>query len=163
MAEIDIASSFSSEACLFRPAAVEDMPSLAQLYRLAIITALPQWPVLHTPEEDREHFRNELFQRSSVWIVELHQGLAGFIAFRPGWVDQLHVHPNHQGQMLGSRLLNLAKSRAATPELRLWTFQCNTRARRFYEKHGFEVERLTDGAGNEEKLPDVLYVWTRPT
>ena len=41
----------------------------------------------------------------------------------------------------------------------LWTFQDNARARRFYEARGFVAEEFTDGAGNEEKTPDVRYVW----
>ncbi len=163
MTENDNASSTSNEACVFRRAVAEDMPSVARLYRLAISTALPLLPALHTPEEDREHFCHTVFQQTSVWMVELNQKLAGFIAFRPGWVDQLHVHPDHQGRKLGSRLLDLAKARSATPELRLWTFQCNNPARRFYAAHGFEVERMTGGTDNEEKQPDVLYVWTRPS
>ena len=43
--------------------------------------------------------------------------------------------------------------------LTLWTFQRNLRARRFYEANGFVAVRETDGAGNEEKEPDVLYRW----
>jgi len=44
-------------------------------------------------------------------------------------------------------------------ELKLWTFQRNTNARRFYEKHGFIADRMTDGMGNEEREPDMRYVW----
>ena len=32
---------------------------------------------------------------------------------------------------------------------------------RFYEHHGFRIERETDGAGNEERQPDALYFWER--
>ena len=46
--------------------------------------------------------------------------------------------------------------------LQLWAFQRNTAARAFYEAHGFTVQRLTDGSGNEEGEPDVLYAWSRP-
>ncbi len=37
--------------------------------------------------------------------------------------------------------------------------QRNNRARAFYERHGFRVARMTDGADNEEREPDILYVW----
>ena len=43
--------------------------------------------------------------------------------------------------------------------LDLWVFQKNDGARRFYERHGFELVRLTDGAGNMEQEPDALYRW----
>ena len=46
--------------------------------------------------------------------------------------------------------------------MRLWTFQRNQRARRFYERRGFRLVLLTDGADNEEKEPDALYEWRRP-
>ena len=42
---------------------------------------------------------------------------------------------------------------------RLWTFQDNAGARRFYDRHGLRAVELTDGAGNEEKMPDVRYAW----
>jgi len=41
--------------------------------------------------------------------------------------------------------------------VRLWTFQQNTGSRRFYERHGFEPVRTTDGRDNEERCLDVLY------
>ncbi len=41
--------------------------------------------------------------------------------------------------------------------LRLYTFQPHTRARKFYEHHGFVAIEFTDGRSNEEGVPDVLY------
>jgi hypothetical protein len=44
--------------------------------------------------------------------------------------------------------------------LQLWTFQRNSRARGFYEARGFNLIERTDGARNEEREPDALYLWT---
>ena len=63
------------------------------------------------------------------------------------------------GGFLGSRLVELAKSRRPAG-LQLWTFVTNIEARRFYERHGFVAAEMTDGSGNEEKEPDVRFVWT---
>ena len=41
--------------------------------------------------------------------------------------------------------------------IRLYTFQTHSLARRFYERHGYKAIEFTDGQGNEEKCPDVLY------
>ena len=72
------------------------------------------------------------------------------------WVNQLYIAPSHVGQGIGSRLLAHALASVALP-VRLYTFQANTRARSFYERHGFKAIALTDGSGNEEHCPDVLY------
>ncbi len=48
--------------------------------------------------------------------------------------------------------------RSLRPErLEPWVFQENDGARRFYERHGFQLVRLTDGAGNTEQEPDARY------
>jgi ribosomal protein S18 acetylase RimI-like enzyme len=60
------------------------------------------------------------------------------------------------GLGIGSRLLDCALATAPRP-IRLYTFQQNTGARRFYERNGFLPIRFTDGAANEEQCPDVLY------
>jgi GNAT superfamily N-acetyltransferase len=84
------------------------------------------------------------------------------MSLKPGWVDQLYVAPDRLGEGIGRRLLELAQSRAGADGLQLWTFQVNERARRFYERNGFELAEMTDGSGNEEREPDVRYVW-RPS
>jgi ribosomal protein S18 acetylase RimI-like enzyme len=60
---------------------------------------------------------------------------------------------------LGTILLEQAKLTLSAP-IRLYTFQENVDARRFYTRHGFKEIELTDGALNEEKVPDVLLEWT---
>ena len=60
---------------------------------------------------------------------------------------------------VGSSLLGRAKE--LRPQgLYLWVFQKNTGAIRFYERHGFRLVKLTDGAENMEREPDARYEWT---
>jgi len=138
---------------------LDDMPSVACIHRLAFFGAMPHMPVLHTPEEDLAYFSSVVFPHAPIWVGEHSGVVAGFIAFRPGWVDHLYVHPDRQGCGIGRALLELAQNTERA--LRLWTFQCNLRARGFYEHHGFRIEQETDGANNDERQPDVLYHWTR--
>ena len=44
-----------------------------------------------------------------------------------------------------------------TPVLRLYTFQCNVGARRFYERAGFAAVEFGNGSNNEESEPDIRY------
>jgi GNAT superfamily N-acetyltransferase len=119
--------------------------------------SLPYLPELHTPQEDLRFFADKLLPGNEVWLAEEGGGVLGYIAFHPGWIAHLYVHPDHQGRGVGPRLLERAL--ADSGERRLWTFQRNARARTFYEARGFELERLTDGADNEEREPDALYLW----
>jgi ribosomal protein S18 acetylase RimI-like enzyme len=142
-----------------RRAILGDMAAVARIRRLAFFHAMPHMPVLHTPEDDLTFFSTVVFPGAEIWLSERSGVPAGFLAFRPGWVDHLYVHPDHQGCGIGNTLLALAQF--SEPSLRLWTFQCNLRARRFYEQRGFRIERETDGADNEERQPDILYSWSR--
>jgi putative acetyltransferase len=92
-----------------------------------------------------------------VWGAAQGDALAGFVAFREGWIHQFYVLPNQQRRGLGSALLRVAKS--ASSSLSLWTFWRNMLARWFYEARGFVVIKMTDGTDNEELEPDVLYRW----
>jgi ribosomal protein S18 acetylase RimI-like enzyme len=142
-----------------RRATLADLAPVARIHRLAFFRAMPHMPVLHTPDEDLAFYSTVVFPSAQIWLCERSGEAAGFIVFRSGWVDHLYVHPDHQGCGIGSALLALAQS--AECSLHLWTFQCNLQARRFYEGRGFRIERETDGAGNEERQPDILYCWTR--
>lgn len=142
-----------------RKLTLADMSAAAAVHRASFNQALPKLAGLHTPEEDRAFYRAQVFPACQVWGAEKQSKLVGIIAFREEWIDQLYVLPDAQGRGVGSDLLEIAQD--AFPLLHLWTFQCNTRARRFYELNGFVALRVTDGSGNEEKEPDVLYRWER--
>jgi hypothetical protein len=68
------------------------------------------------------------------------------------------VHPSRFNSGTGHKLFEQV-TKQHPQGFQLWAFQQNTGARRFYERHGCALEKLTDGADNEEKLPDALYVW----
>ena len=115
-------------------------------------------PQLHTGAEDIAHMGN-LIDRGWITVCENKGLVCGFIALDAECIQSLYVKGSEQNAGIGRVLLDWAKSQSA--RLELWTFQANEGAQRFYRAHGFtEVER-TDGAGNEEGLPDVKYVWTR--
>ncbi|WP_150308078.1 GNAT family N-acetyltransferase [Planctomonas psychrotolerans] len=137
----------------------DDADEIAEVLRVSRVTAMPWLPVVHTPEEDRAWVRAVLLPEHTVWVAEQDARIVGVLAIRPGWLDQLYVLPDAQGAGIGTRMLRIARD-ANPGELRLWAFQGNERARRFYERAGFVVERMTDGADNEERAPDVLYRWT---
>ena len=127
---------------MLRQFKLDDMDAAARVVRTAFDQALPSLAGLHTPEEDQWFFRERVF-----------------IAFREGWIDQLYVLPEAQRRGVGKDLLQVAQN--AFDRLQLWTFQRNAPARRFYKARGFALIQETDGAGNEEKEPDALYLWTR--
>jgi putative acetyltransferase len=136
-----------------------DMDAAALVHRTAFDAALPWLAGLHTPAEDRSFFRERVFTACDVWGAFENAEMAGMIAFRQDWIDQLYVLPQHQARGFGTDLLRIAQAEQA--RLQLWTFQRNAPARHFYEARGFVLQRETDGAGNEEKEPDALYLWTR--
>jgi GNAT superfamily N-acetyltransferase len=133
------------------------MDQAAAVHRASFDHALPTLAGLHTPEEDRRFFRERLFPTCQLWGCFHNQELVGIVAFRDGWIDQLYVMPSLQGRGVGTALLRVAQRGSRC--LSLWTFQRNAAARRFYEKHGFILIKVTDGAGNEEKEPDGMYTW----
>ena len=83
---------------------------------------------------------------------------AGMMVLGDGSIEQLYLDPAHRGRGLGDRFVALAKE-LSPGGLELWTFQVNSPAHRFYERHGFTAAERTDGSGNEEREPDVRYVW----
>lgn len=131
----------------------------AAIHRRAVAT-IPGYPVdLHSADEFVAFYRTTVLADCAVWGAFEDGLLQGHIAFRSGWIDHLYVYPHAHGRHIGSGLLDLAKARQS--ELRLRTFQANAGARRFYERHGFGIESMTDGDANEEKMPDICYIWRR--
>jgi putative acetyltransferase len=134
----------------------QDAEDVARLFRAVRRACLPYLPELHTADEDLWFFRNRVFVECEVWVAGAMQG---FVAFRKGWVDHLYVRPEFHGQGIGTALL--ARAMQNHSPLRLWAFQRNTAAIRFYLARGFREIARTDGRTNEEREPDVLMEWTR--
>ena len=143
----------------YRRLELNDMDAAAAVHRVAFLDALPMFQGLHTPEEDRRYFREQVFPVCEVWGAFYENTLVGIVAFRRDWIDQLYVLPGAQRRGVGSGLLQIARS--AFPSFNAWTFQRNAVARNFYESRGFVKIKETDGAGNAEKEPDILYFWSR--
>jgi len=135
-----------------------DADAIAALFATSrrLLTFLPD---LHTVEEDQAFVRDRVLVDYRVSVAERGGTILGFIAELDGWVEHLYVEATELGTGVGSVLLADAQSR--NHELQLWCFADNSRARAFYEKHGFVAVKFTEGADNEEKTPDILYRWTR--
>ena len=121
---------------------------------------LPFAPSVHTDEEVEQWVDQVLIPGGRVTVALVAGTVVGVLALstkgETTWVDQLYIHPAHVGQGIGSALLAFAVA-AAPASVRLYTFQQNNRARRFYERKGFVAIQFTDGSNNEEKCPDILY------
>lgn len=141
------------------PAVLNDIQAVAQLHRHVRKTCLPYLPDLHTPAEDLTFFRDHVFPNSRIWLARTGGQLIGFAAVKQDWLDHLYVDPSWHGQGVGRALLETAKQ--GVSELNLWTFQMNAQARRFYERQGFILVEMTDGAANEERLADAHYRWMK--
>lgn len=112
-----------------------------------------QWmPKLHSPDENHA-FLTHLINTQTVRMADG----AGFLSRLGNEVTALYLAPPARGKGLGTALLQEAK--AATDRLCVWTFQANMAARRFYLARGFEEIERTDGAANEERLPDLRMQW----
>src|SRR5712671_4833848 len=128
---------------MLRQLKLDDMDAAARVVRTAFDQALPSLAGLHTPEEDQWFFRERVFETCEVWGAFDGAAMRGIIAFREGWIDQLYVLPTAQRRGVGKDLLRVAQN----------AFD------RLHEARGFALIQQTDGARNEEKEPDALYLW----
>ncbi|MCF3962888.1 GNAT family N-acetyltransferase [Streptomyces fuscigenes] len=142
-----------------RRAADADALPAAEMWLRSFTAALPGVRRAHDDEGVRAWFRHVLVPRQETWLaVTADDAVAGLLVLDGGEVDQLYLDPTRRRRGLGSRLMDLAKERRPDG-LGLWTFQINTPARRFYESHGFVPAEMTGGHRNEEREPDIRYVW----
>ena len=141
-----------------RPARAADAAEIAEIFLAAFGATMDFVPKLHTDDETRAWIRDVMLPGHDVVVAEVDGRLAGFAALHGELLGHLYVHPELQGRGVGAALLS--RTRELRPGgFRLWVFQRNTGARRFYERHGLRLVELTDGAGNEEREPDALYEW----
>ncbi|MGW1682813.1 N-acetyltransferase family protein [Saccharopolyspora sp. NPDC002376] len=143
---------------VLRPAADSDATDMADVWLRSFNTALPTVRRAHSDDEVRGWFTHVVVPNSECWVAEEQGSVVGLLVLEGAELEQLYLDPSHRGRGLGDQLVDLAKRRRPDG-LELWTFQVNGPARRFYERHGFVAVEHTDGQRNEEREPDVRYVW----
>jgi len=145
---------------LLRPAGAEDARAVARVLIESRRAFLPFAPSVHPPEEVQDWVARQLLPAGGVTVAVVAGEVAAVLAVSDdataAWIDQLYVLPGFEGRGLGRRLLLHAHAALRRP-IRLFTFQQNAGARRFYERHGYEAIEFSDGRHNEERCPDVLY------
>jgi GNAT superfamily N-acetyltransferase len=146
-----------------RRAGPDDADELAELFWRVREQSVPAIPMIAHPRETVLPFvRDVLLPGFEVHVVVLDGRMIGFLALMaPDHLGHLYLDRPHTGHGLGSRLVELAKARFPDG-LRLWAFQDNHDALRFYRRHGFVAVQWTDG-DNEEGAPDVLMTWSPRT
>ncbi|MFI9265228.1 GNAT family N-acetyltransferase [Streptomyces werraensis] len=143
---------------VIRRAAGSDATAVAEVWLRSFTAALPGVRRAHTDDEVRAWIREVVVPGRETWVATVDDSVVAMMVREGNDLDQLYIDPAWQGRGIGGRLVDVAKERSPSG-LTLWTFQVNKVARRFYERHGFVPQESTDGLGNEEREPDVRYVW----
>lgn len=141
-----------------RVASTSDIPQVLSLFNSAR-SKMTYLPVIHTENETAD-FIAKLVKQGNVFVTLDEEKITGFIEFQNGWVRHLYISPENQNKGNGKLLLDIAKK--DNPHgLKLWVFEQNEGALKFYEREGFKValKRNMDETDNEEGLPDRLYKW----
>jgi ribosomal protein S18 acetylase RimI-like enzyme len=145
---------------VLRQATVADAPDVARVLIDVRQVFMPYAPSAHSASEVRAWVASDLLPSGTVTVAECGGRVVGLIAAghsdQASWITQLAVEPATVGQGVGSTLLQHALRKLPLP-IRLYTFQANAGARRFFERHGFAAREFTDGCDNAERCPDVLY------
>ncbi|MFJ9831970.1 GNAT family N-acetyltransferase [Streptomyces sp. NPDC101169] len=151
----------SGDGIVLRRAVAADAGAAADVWLRSFAAALPTVVRPRTDDDVRGHFRDVVVPLRETWIAvetAAENRTVGVMVLDGDLLSQLYLDPGWRGRGVGDRFVALAKERSPRG-LTLWTFQVNKPAHRFYERHGFIAVEHTDGSGNEEREPDVRYVW----
>ena len=122
------------------------------------IDMTPWMPRVHSRAEEIG-FADRLIEEGWTTVAVDAAGVAGFLSREADEVHALYLRGDARGQGIGTVLL--AQAKAVRDRLTLWCFQANTSAQGFYRAQGFAELRRTNGARNDEGLPDLRLVWDR--
>ncbi|WP_329623594.1 GNAT family N-acetyltransferase [Streptomyces sp. NBC_01255] len=142
-----------------RRAVDSDAAAVADVWLRSYTAALPSVRRAHTDDEVRYWLREIVVPNHETWVATVEGSVVAMMVLDDEDLDQLYIDTQWRGRGIGDRLVEVAKQSRPTG-LTLWTFQVNAPACRFYERHGFVEAERTDGRRNEEREPDVRYVWS---
>ncbi len=149
----------SASGITIRPYQPKDLSEVVAMWHASKRQAFPYVQVqqAYTIQDDTRHFQEVVSKECQVWLADEDDEILGFIALNNDLIDQLFVKVGEQRKGIGSLLVSKAKE-ISPSKLRAYTFQKNSAARSFYEKHGFEVVRSGVSPAPENE-PDLEYAW----
>jgi GNAT superfamily N-acetyltransferase len=143
---------------MVRRATPDDAPAISDLF-VRVRDAMTYLPRI--PDDVRLLLGGRFLARVELWVAEEEGRIVGFAGLSGSELTHLYTDQPAQYRGIGTALLEHVKS--LRPErLELWVFQKNEGARGVYERHSFQLLRLTNGAGNMEQESDALYEWRPP-
>lgn len=147
---------------MLRPAQVNESARVAEIFLASRKTDVPFAPLRHSDAEVRAWIHDVLIPNGTTYVCCDEEKAVGLISLSVrdglGWIDHLYIHPESTGKGYGTFMLSFAKEKLNGP-IRLYTFQQNKSALRFYQRQGFRALAFSDGSENEEQCPDVLLEW----
>src|SRR5688500_1209719 len=91
-------SSVMSAELALRPASAADLPMLAEVHLAARRAAGDAFPhAVHGDDEVRAWVAGWDLTAYDVWLAALGAEVVGYARFTRSWLDDLYVHPDHQG------------------------------------------------------------------
>ena len=113
-------------------------------------------PLVHNVAE-RADYGCWLLEHTSVTMIHNSSGVVGFLALEKHIIQALYIKKDFQGFGFGQAAIKFAQKQFK--ELRLWVFQSNIGAQKFYQRLGFQIVEKSDGEDNDYRLPDIFYCW----
>jgi ribosomal protein S18 acetylase RimI-like enzyme len=113
-------------------------------------------PLVHNVEE-RADYGRWLLEHTNVTMIHNSSGVVGFLALEKHIIQALYIKKDFQGFGFGQAAIKFAQKQFK--ELRLWVFQSNIGAQKFYQRLGFQIVEKSDGEDNDYRLPDIFYCW----
>ncbi len=139
-------------ALLLRPARDADIQAIARLWHQAWLDAHAALvPAAAVEQRPLASFQKRVPERvAETTLATTGDQLVGFVTVRGDNVEQLYVAESARGTGVGQALLALAEAQLAPRFDRAWLTVAsgNTRARRFYARHGWR-----DSGGVDFPLP----------
>ena len=109
---------------------------------------------------ERADYGRWLLEHTKVTMLRYDDQCVGFLALEDNIIQSLYIKAAFQRRGFGQAAIYYAQEQFN--ELRLWVFQANNEAQKFYQNMGFEALEMTDGRDNDYGLPDIFYLWRLP-
>ena len=117
--------------------AILDLQRLAYQSEATLLNDFSIPPLIQTLEEIKEEFRNGIFLKAVDEEGKIVGSVRGTLQGDTLLIGKLMVHPEHQGNGLGSRLLQELEKNWPTPRLELFTSNRSLRNLCLYERNGY--------------------------